>query len=328
MTMLFKTKHSLKDCTAKKRRLSRGFIAAMAIFMAGVFAFAPACAGGNTTEQTGGAQDGGAQGGGAQGGDSSSQNRYCDILTDIINDPYYDQVNADYGDDGILKGQNAEAPIPYAFLEREGYDVDAIKNDQLSCESVAYIIGDDTSKLYLSVKAETSAGYYGNYVLSYPLTEKEYEDFYMLHDEMYIEAAFFVQELDKQKRATVESHVNVDTKTLEDLEYVVGLYCDDYIYNKNVKIDFISTDQERKFVLNVRTVDKSNKEMISKNKELHTAKCSIGLAYYQYTNGVIKITSTSSLSIYNLEEFKNNYQSITLFDSQGKTYYVSDALYE
>lgn len=314
--MLLKTKHSFKDCAAKKRRLSKGFIAAMAIFMAAVFAFAPACSGGNTTEQTDGTQDGG-----TQGDDSSSQNRYCDILTDIINDPYYDQVIEDYRAEEYSVIQNAEAPIPYAFLEREGYDVDAIKNDQLSCESVAYIIGDDTSKLYLSVKAETSAGYYGNYVLSYPLTEKEYEDFYMLHDEQYIQSGFFVQELDKQKRATVESHVNVDTKTFTSLQNRISYLCGDkYIGNENIKIDVVSANADCKFTLNVRTVDRSNKEMISKNKELRVMENYTYPLYYNYSKNILKLSNASAFLTDNLDDFKNNYQSITLFDSQGYYY--------
>lgn len=298
--------------SAKKRRAKGAFFAAAEIFMAAVFAFAPACSGGNTTEQTDGTLDSG-----TQGDDGSSQNRYCDILTDIINDPYYDQVIADFVTTSSIYAENAESPIPYAFLEREGYDVDAIKNDELSCESVAYIIGNDTSKLYLSVKAETSEGYYGNYVLSYPLTEKEYEDFYMLHYNAYIEAAFFVQELDKQKSATVESHVNVDTETFTSLQNRVSYLSGQYISTEKIKIDVVSANADCEFTVNVRTFEYI-KGMISKNRELRVMENHTYPGYYSYNSNILKM-SRATFATDNVEEFKSNYQSITLFDSQGKT---------
>ncbi len=247
----------------------------------------------------------------------NTESKYSDILNDVLSDPYYDQVIEDFIATNSVYAENAESPIPYTFLEREGYDVDAIKNDELSCESVAYIMNNDESKLYLSVKAETSAGYYGNYVLSYPLTEKEYDDLYMLHNKEYIQSAFFIQELDSQKRATVESHVNVDTKTFTSLQNRISYLSGQYIGNENVKIDVVSANQDCEFTLNVRTVDKSNKEMISNNKELRIMENHTFPGYYDYSTNVLKMSKITIVTD-NLEEFKNNYQSITYFDSQGK----------
>lgn len=248
--------------------------------------------------------------------------KYSQILEDVINSDYYNEIIDNFGSDGNLYGSNLEAPIPYTFLEREGLDIEAIKNDELECKSIAYILNNDTSKLYLSTRAETAAGYYANYVLSYPLTQKEYDDLYMLHERKYIQSGFFIQELDTQKRATVESHVNVEKDTFSGLEHRIQYLCDDYINNEDVYIDVTSANEDAEFTLNVRSAPAIRKNMIIENQELRKMNCSSSDWFYNYTNQIFSLTKTTMFDIDNLDEFKASYESITYFDSQGNTYFV------
>lgn len=297
-------------------RLNKFKNVALALVLAGGMAISmSACTsfgGDGTTPGNDGTTPGG--GNGTTSGGNNSE--YSQILENVINSPYYNEVIDDYINSNNKDTQNAEAPIPYTFLEREGLDVNAIKNDQLECESVAYIMNNDTSKLYLSTRAESAEGYYANYVLSYQLTEQEYNDLYMLHEDNYIQSGLFIQELDAQKNAKVESHVNVEKDTFNGLEGRIQYLCDDYIDNEYVYIDVTSANEDAEFTLNVRSAPASRKNMIIENQELRKMNCSSSDWFYNYTNQIFSLTKMTMFDIDNLDEFKANYESITYFDSQ------------
>lgn len=132
-------------------------------------------------------------------------------------------------------------------------------------------MNNDKSKLYLSVKAETHEGYYDNYVLSYPLTEKEYDDLFMLHTNKYIQAGSFIQELDSQKQAKVESHVNVEVETLNSLGNRLAYLAKQHLRSTNAKIDVVSANQNYEFTVNVKTLPSMRDGMIVDKQELHVA---------------------------------------------------------
>ena len=102
-------------------------------------------------------------------------------------------------------------PIPYGFLEDEGYDIDKIKSAQLKCGAELYSIDTD---LYVELKVETKAStnYITNYVLKYELTKQELNEMQHLFidlssskDITYYQAPFFIQEVSYQKKPEVLS---------------------------------------------------------------------------------------------------------------------------
>ena len=248
-------------------------------------------------------------------GDNTSGSKYSQILENVLNSDYYDKVIDDYVASGNKDADNSKSPIPYAFLEREGLDVDAIKDNQLECRSIAYTINNDTSMLYLSTLAETSEGYYANYILSYSLTQQEYDDLYMLHEGNYIQAGLFVQELDAQKNAKVESHVNVEKETFSGLENRIRYLCDDYINTDDVYIDVTSANADAEFTLNVRSLPLSTKYMIIEKQTLRKMECHSYLNSYSYTNYIVYMNDSARFATNNLDEFKANSEPITYFDS-------------
>lgn len=316
--LIVKTNKRLKNLHPRFNKIKKAVIG---LVLAGGMAISmPACTlfgGDGTTPGGNGTTPGG--NGTTPGGNNGE---YSQILEDVINSAYYNEVIDNFGSDGNLYGSNMEAPIPYTFLEREGLDIDAIKNDELECKSIAYIMNNDTSRLYLSTRAETNEGYYANYVLSYPLTEKEYDDLYMLHDRKYIQSGFFIQELDAQKNAKVESHVNVEKDTFNGLESRIQYLCDDYINNEDVYIDVTSANEDAEFTLNVRSFPDIRKGMIFDNQELRKMECYYPKASYNFNNNTMHSLSPNRVYIDNLDEFKSNYELITYFNSQGNTYLV------
>ena len=310
--LIVKTNKRLKNLHPRFNKVKKAVIG---LVLAGGMAISmPACTlfgGDGTTPGGNGTTPGG--NGTTPGGNNGE---YSQILENVLNSSYYNEIIDDYLNSNNKDSQNAEAPIPYSFLEKEGLDVDAIKNDTLECISVAYILNNDTSKLYLSTRAETKEGYYANYVLSYPLTEQEYNDLYMLHEDNYIQSGLFIQELDAQKSAKVESHVNVEKDTFNGLESRIQYLCDDYINNEYVYIDVTSANEDAEFTLNVRSAPASRKNMIIENEELRKMECSSDPSSLSYLNNVIYMYNTAFFNTDNLDEFKENSEPITYFDSQ------------
>ncbi len=243
--------------------------------------------------------------------------QYSGILNAVLNDEYYDSVLDNYREENKNRITNLESPIPYAFLEREGYDIDAIKSGELSCETVAYTVDGDTTRLYISTQPESKAGYYGNYILSYPLTEEEYEDLYMLHNEEYIQAGLFIQELDNQKRATVESHIDVENATFEGVESSFKKAAQEYIGLGDATIDVVYVNDDCEFTLNVRSKQSDGGSMISKTG-LYIAECYSTPFYFTYETNYFKLSDPSSFIAHNLEQFQTKAHDLTYFNSQGK----------
>ena len=268
-------------------------------------------------------------GNGTTPGGNVTESKYSQILQNILDSSYYQSIIDIYNNQNHAYSTNINSPIPYTFLEKEGIDVESIKDEELECRSIAYIMNEDTSKLYLSVLAETTAGYYANYILSYPLTQQEYEDLYMLHDGSYLQAGLFIQELDAQKTAKVESHINVELDTFNGLENIFRYDCENYIQNKYVLIDFIKVGDGAKFTVNVRTMPPSNKKMIIDNQELRTINCSSDNNSFRYDNSIVNMFNASFFNIDDLKEFESTVKPITYFHSQNmrlQGYYIDNEL--
>lgn len=250
--------------------------------------------------------------------------QYSGILNAVLNSDYYNDIIYAFDTEYKFRSTNLESPIPYTFLEREGYDIEAIKNDKLSCETVAYIMDGDTTRLYISTQPESPAGYYGNYILSYPLTQQEYEDLYMLHREEYIQAGLFIQELDAQKRATVESHIDVEKETFEGIENGFKKTAERRVDMQNATIDVIHINPEDlEFTVNVRERHTDFDPMIH-SSELYTVDCYSFPLYFEYETDYLKLSNPSRYGLRDIEQFQTKAHDLTYFDSQGKTFLRHD----
>ncbi|MDE5721910.1 MAG: hypothetical protein K2I30_04125 [Clostridia bacterium] len=171
--------------------------------------------------------------------------QYSQILQNVLTDSYYAEIL-----DSPEKNSNRITPVygptPFKFLQQRGHDVAAYKSGALKAESIAYVKNDDTSTLYLSTRVKNvgNTNYYTNYILKYNLTKQEYSDLYMLHSEKYMQAGLFIQELDKQKTAVVESETNYTTTTYRNFENLFTYNTDfkNFVdYNQFDIIDFAKT---------------------------------------------------------------------------------------
>lgn len=288
-----------------------------------ICAMLPACDfGGDNSTDSDSTQNGDntANNGNQNDEDNTPVTQYSDILNAVLNSDYYDGVLENYREQNKNRTTNLESPIPYTFLEREGYDIEKIKSGELSCETVAYIMHGDTTRLYISTQPESPAGYYGNYILSYPLTQQEYEDLYMLHREEYIQAGLFIQELDAQKRATVESHIDVEKETFEGIENGFKGLAEEHAEMQNATIDVIHINpNDLEFTVNVRERHTDFDPMIH-SSELYTVDCYSFPLYFEYETDYLKLSNPSRYGLRDIEQFQTKAHDLTYFDSQGKPY--------
>ena len=260
------------------------------------------------------------------------EEKYSQILNDVLESDYYAELTDMYEAAWNYPITKAHEAIPYAFLSREGFDIQAIKDEEIDCDSVAYIKNDDTSTLYLSTKVVTDGAdpYYTCYTLSYPLTDKEYDDLVMLHQEKYIQAPYFIQELDNQKTAKVISKASITVEAYDGiLNYLVGFAQMTSAFGTDkLDLDFIdfSVDNQT-FEVNLRTTpnrgnNTSTMVIIVPNAELRNI-----ILLPSNLNSVITLRNNSSVFagpfnyfdtlINNQNEYDTNYDSLTYFDSSA-----------
>ena len=128
--------------------------------------------------------------------------QYSDILRAVLNDPYYDEIAEEFHNVNAADSRsNKIYAIPYGYIESIGIDTSPIKNDEVEAYATTYIKDDEPNYLYVYARVENndSTPYYTCYNLKYSITDQEKEELEMLHEDGYIQAPFFIQELSNQK---------------------------------------------------------------------------------------------------------------------------------
>lgn len=258
---------------------------------------------------------------------AETENGYSQILNDIMNSEYYTTTTKNYSSGNYEPQTQLLASIPYNFLQSRGHDINAIKNDQLECKSVAYIKENEPYNLYLTTRVETDAStpYYTNYILKYTLNATEKYDFVVLHLGRHIQAGFFVQELDNQRTPTVISEASITVLCYEALlssfkRKTSGI--PDIIGTDKIQFDLreFSVDNQT-FTVDIRTTP--NLGNSNRNMEMTDYNGQVRILYCEPTAGDQVISNSNVLSglswfITSKEEatrFTNTYDKIYYYDS-------------
>lgn len=258
--------------------------------------------------------------------DIDNPTTYSAILKDVMQDNYYADLISKFGDK--TRYSNAYDPIPYAFLSAQGFNISDIKSDAVKCVSTTYIKGDDRNNLYVTTRVEGqgSVPYYSCYLLKYSLTDKEYDELYMLHDGNYIQAPFFIQELAEQKTATVEHSTKITVQAYEELlekfKNLNGFSIDSF-GSRNLDLDFLDFSIDKQiFNVQLRNSNINNINMIA-SVELRDFKLEPSSILYDITINNDNCFSGPSINWTanrTPQQIKDNYTNITYFDSYEKDY--------
>lgn len=159
--------------------------------------------------------------------DQSQLENYSELLQNVLTNDYYNSLidSARAGNDALYETPNFRS-IPYAFLEDEGYDVNAIRSGEITCFASAYVINAEPNNLYVKafVSSNTATPYYTQYLLKYELTDQEMKDYHMLHDELYIQACFINDMISQMKTPTIISENKITIDAYNNLKKSLAKY--------------------------------------------------------------------------------------------------------
>ena len=142
---------------------------------------------------------------------------YSDLLHSVEDDPYYQSLAENVGSikDQVKYQLNQH---PYGFLESKGYNVNAIKNGTLTCQTFSFIKDKEPNRLYISTRVQSKPAHEAmqshdiadHYLISYDLTKQEMADYIAAYDQQYVYANFLNDAISKKKKATIHQFSQTD----------------------------------------------------------------------------------------------------------------------
>lgn len=147
--------------------------------------------------------------------------QYSELLQNVLTNSTYNSLIAQAESGNFDLYERGEfKPHPYAFLEEQGIDVDAIKNGELDCYTYSYVLDEEPNNLYMYTRI-TDDSVVTNYLLKYELTDQEMDDYDLTHDDpatikgYFVQAVFMNNEISKMKTPEI---VGTSQMTLEAFE--------------------------------------------------------------------------------------------------------------
>ncbi|MCD7728615.1 MAG: hypothetical protein LUI60_01710 [Clostridia bacterium] len=293
------------------------------------------------------------------GDTSTADTSYSSIFSTIITSSSYLYTNEQKNTYGSVSGNSYSSTsqkyqeIPYGFDDAD-FNSQKIYNDELECVSIPYFINGNNNTLYLSVRAEhdddSTTSYYTCYILKYTITDKEYSELTQIFSGNTLLMPFYIQELSKQKTATIVNKVKIKVTAYEYmLKYLKNNseLSTDVFGSTNIELDFMyftpqETDHDEQYmIINVRSDSAPKKVSSSKasfinDGEIRTITLSPSTlsSVRTYNDEGVIYSSWNVNFIYTADDYQNdeNATQITYYYSRSgvnlKSYTPSDYLSE
>ena len=157
--------------------------------------------------------------------------QYSELLQNVLTNEYYNYlIDSARGGNYDLYTSGKFQPHPYAFLEDEGFDIEAIENKQLDCYTMSYVLDEEPNNLYMYTRVNDGSVVH-NYLLKYELTDQEMKDYDMTHNaptgatNYYVQAVFMNNEISEMKTPTIVGTSKMTLKAFEGMtETMTGRY--------------------------------------------------------------------------------------------------------
>lgn len=145
---------------------------------------------------------------------------HSELLQNILLSSYYDSLIASAGSDVLQRWEYQ--PHPWAFYESQGLNVDAIKNGLMEAYTMSYVLDEDPNGLYMHTRVLINNTYYQNYLLRYELTDRELDDYHLMHSGYshyyyYIQSVFMNREIAESRDPKIISTSKVLKSAFESL---------------------------------------------------------------------------------------------------------------
>ena len=263
---------------------------------------------------------------------------YCNIIKDIVSSSYYRDALPKNDSGTAYAGEQITAPHPYAFLQNKGHDISSVKDAKLECESLPYILENDTNHLYVDTRIETKysdINYYTFYSLKYSIFNKEYMDFYNLSNDKSVLSSFFVQELSAQRTPEVLSEVSLEKSMYNSIisyfKQQPDLYFNDVFDTEKVTFDLASYDLTNQ-TLKGKFRNSTNVSKVIQNINIRTGNMISGNYVSISEDKIHLVLITPSIIGFatqkDYDDYKNSCVTATAFELQHNNLYVPNCLLE
>ncbi|MBE6584189.1 MAG: hypothetical protein E7649_04285 [Ruminococcaceae bacterium] len=182
-----------------------------------------------------------------EGSKGEGLSRFSKLLQNVLTSEEYNNLikYAHNTNPKILQTGEFE-PHPYAFLEDEGFDVEAIKSGNDLCHTFSYVLTDDPTSLYMYTRVDCGE-YYENFLLRYQLTAQEMQDYNLTQTgggnakvPYYIQSVFMNREIAATREPEIVGTSKMTKHSFEAMtESMQGRYD---LETKTVNIIFLNPD--------------------------------------------------------------------------------------
>lgn len=152
----------------------------------------------------------------------SPLSKYSQLLQNVLtSEEYNNLISYAHNTNPYILETGEFEPHPYAFLEDEGFDVEAIKKGNDLCHTFSYVLTDDPTSLYMYTRVDCGE-YYENFLLKYQLTEQEMRDYNLTHNGKgnvfyYVQSVFMNREIAATRDPEVVGTSKMSKHSFEEL---------------------------------------------------------------------------------------------------------------
>lgn len=180
--------------------------------------------------------------------------KYSKLVEEMLQNEYYNRLILRARNDRTLYSSPLFDPHPYAFLEKQGHDIERVKSGELRCKTLGFTNAENPNYLYLATYVENADGYYTEYFLKYSLSDKEMEDYKALNTlhgaSCYVQCMFLNDWISANKTEIILSEMKVEVNTHDYIaNYLSSTKEIEALVGGSNYVDFVLTsfDSETRF---------------------------------------------------------------------------------
>lgn len=256
---------------------------------------------------------------------------YSQMLQNVLTNEYYDElIHSVFVDRNLdLLETAAFQPHPYYFLEDQGINTDAIRNEETTAYSMSFVLDDEPNNLYIHTRVLQKNLFYQNYLIRYELTDQEMADYHMLHSgkgqtSFYIQSVFLNEEISRTHTAEIvgSSKMMDDSyegmkETAKNWEFINAKRCDTIFINPDdesatftvVVVPNFYDNLHMAFDSEIATLTCQARELNYTNG-IYSSPYSFGgafrVTYQENTPGTFYLPQDTNLNITHCQDFEND----------------------
>lgn len=264
--------------------------------------------------------------------ESENEHTFSQLTIDMLNDEYYKNL-IEEKKTNPNSTSNKFQPIPYGFIESEGYDITPILEDYLDveqprdCDTFIYTSNTNQNELYINTRLffNMTTPNYSYYTIKYTLTDEQMADYKYLSENNYFESALFIQNLSYKNEAEVIDNQKIAVYTKSKIDNY--LYSSDEIdFNKGVNQANIEyqgySDGLLYFNIYSYDLDKTSDNCTVRQIKLKPTEGEE--VVFEYGDVYFSPFDATIASQEALDEYLNNYTTVTCYNLNGTNFLVDE----